>query len=117
MKTRIIFGFKSKRQMPLFMVIKEYYDDNGNIEFAKVLFEIKGRKMRKLEKKLPTYSIQDQEIRHLCEVAHTAKFIMKNYDISNEYVAMYFANEARKLMKKYDYDEETAVVKSIKQVW
>ena len=52
MKTRIIFSFKSKRQMPLFMVIKEYYDDNGDIEFAKVLFEIKGRAMRKLEKRL-----------------------------------------------------------------
>lgn len=52
MKTRITFSFKSKKQMPLFMVIKEYYDDDGNIEFAKVLFEIKGRKMRKLEKML-----------------------------------------------------------------
>lgn len=50
MKTRITFGFKSKTQMPLFMVIKEYYDDDGNIEFAKVLFEIKGKKMRELEK-------------------------------------------------------------------
>lgn len=54
MKTRITFSFKSKTQLPLFMVIKEYYDDDGNIEFAKVLFEIKGRKMRKLEKMLKT---------------------------------------------------------------
>jgi hypothetical protein len=52
MKTKIIFSFKSKKQMPLFMIIKEYYDDNGNIEFAKVLFEIKGKKMRELEKRL-----------------------------------------------------------------
>lgn len=52
MKTRIRFSFKGKKQMPLFMVIKEYYDDNGDLEFAKVLFEIKGREMRKLEKKL-----------------------------------------------------------------
>lgn len=50
MKTRITFSFKGKKQIPLFMVIKEYYDDNGNIDFAKVLFQIKGRKMRKLEK-------------------------------------------------------------------
>lgn len=50
MKTRIKFGFKSKKQMSLFMIFKEYYDDNGNIEFAEILFEIKGRKMRKLEK-------------------------------------------------------------------
>ena len=54
MKTRITFSFKSKKQMPLFMVIKEYYDDDGNIEYAKVLFQIKGRKMRKLEKMLKT---------------------------------------------------------------
>lgn len=52
MKTRIRFSFKGKNQLPLFMVIKEYYDDNGDLEFAKVLFEIKGREMRKLEKKL-----------------------------------------------------------------
>ena len=52
MKTRISFGFKSKRQLPLFMVIKEYYDKDGNIEYAKVLFEIKGKKMRELERKL-----------------------------------------------------------------
>lgn len=52
MKTRIIFSFKSKTQIPLFMVIKEYYDDDGNIEFAKVLFEIKGKKMRELEKRI-----------------------------------------------------------------
>lgn len=52
MKTRISFGFKSKWQLPLFMVIKEYYDNDGNIEYAKVLFEIKGKKMRELERKL-----------------------------------------------------------------
>ena len=116
MKTRITFSFKSKNQMPLFLVTKEYYDDGGNIEFAKVLFKIKGRKMRKLEKKLDTYSLSNKEVRHLCEVASTAKFIMKEYDVSNEYAAMYFALEARKLIDKYGYDEETAVVKAIKQV-
>ena len=49
-RTRITFDFrtKKKKQLPLFMVIKEYYDEQGNIEFAKVLFEIKGRKYRKL---------------------------------------------------------------------
>lgn len=53
-RTRIIFDFrtKNKKQLPLFMVIKEYYDAEGNIEFAKVLFEIKGRKCRKLYKKM-----------------------------------------------------------------
>lgn len=49
-RTRITFDFRTKRkkQLPLFMVIKEYYDEQGHIEFAKVLFEIKGRKYRKL---------------------------------------------------------------------
>ena len=45
MKTRIRFSFKSKNQLPLFMVIKEYYDGNGDIEFAEVLFQISGGKI------------------------------------------------------------------------
>ena len=52
MKTKIAFSFKGRNQLPLFMVIKEYYDDNGDIEFAEILFQINGRKMRKLDKKL-----------------------------------------------------------------
>ena len=53
-RTRITFDLrtKGKKQLPLFMIIKEYYDEQGNIEFAKVLFEIKGRKYRKLLKKI-----------------------------------------------------------------
>lgn len=39
-KTGITFSFRSKYQIPLFMVIKEYYDENGEVEFAEVLFEI-----------------------------------------------------------------------------
>ena len=52
-RTRITFSFRTKKakQIPLFMVIKEYYDENGDIEFAEILFEIKGRKCRKLYKK------------------------------------------------------------------
>ena len=51
-KTKIRFSFKSKTQLPLFMIIKEYYDEHGEIEFAKVLFEIQGRKCRKAMKEL-----------------------------------------------------------------
>lgn len=43
-KTGIIFSFRGKGQLPLFMIIKEYFDKNGEVEFAKVLFEIEGRK-------------------------------------------------------------------------
>lgn len=52
-RTRITFNLKTKnnKQLPLFMIIKEYYDEQGEIEFAKVLFEIKGRKYRNLIKK------------------------------------------------------------------
>lgn len=39
-KTGIIFGFRGKNQLPLFMIIKEYFDENGEVDFAKVLFEI-----------------------------------------------------------------------------
>ena len=53
-RTRITFDLrtKGKKQLPLFMIIKEYYDEQGQIEFAKVLFEIKGRKYRNLLKKI-----------------------------------------------------------------
>ena len=53
-RTRITFDLrtKGKKQLPLFMIIKEYYDEQGHIEFAKVLFEIKGRKYRNLLKKI-----------------------------------------------------------------
>lgn len=53
-RTRITFNLRTKnnKQLPLFMIIKEYYDEQGEIEFAKVLFEIKGRKYRNLIKNL-----------------------------------------------------------------
>jgi hypothetical protein len=34
------------------MLIKEYYDDDGQIEFAKVLFRIDGKEMRSINKAL-----------------------------------------------------------------
>lgn len=46
-KTGIIFSFRGKGQLPLFMIIKEYFNENGEIDFAEVLFEIEGRKCRK----------------------------------------------------------------------
>jgi hypothetical protein len=69
MKTKITFGFKSKTQMPLFMVIKEYYDDDGNIEFAKVLFRIKGKQTRELEKRIgaKTYKWQSMTMGNIVE--------------------------------------------------
>lgn len=35
-KTR--WGFKSKKQLPLFMVWREFYDASGDVEHASVLF-------------------------------------------------------------------------------
>lgn len=54
-KIKIRFSFRSKTQLPLFMITKEWYDDNGEIEFAKVLFEIQGSKMRKIMKEPKNY--------------------------------------------------------------
>ena len=51
-KTGIIFSFRGKGQMPLFMITKEYFDRNGAIEFAEILFEIKGRKCKKEMRKI-----------------------------------------------------------------
>lgn len=51
-KIGIIFSFRGKGQLPLFMIIKEYFDKNGEVEFAKALFEIEGRKCRKILKNI-----------------------------------------------------------------
>ena len=40
-KTRIVISFKSKNQIPLLIVVREYYDKRTNeIVFAEILFEI-----------------------------------------------------------------------------
>lgn len=51
-KTRIEFGFKSKNQVALFCIMKIYYDENGDIYFGKILFEIKGKEYRQMEKEI-----------------------------------------------------------------
>jgi hypothetical protein len=50
-KTKYRIGFKGKNQIPLFMFMKEYYE-NDEIINGKVVFEIKGKEMRELEKRL-----------------------------------------------------------------
>lgn len=42
MKTRIRFGFRSKNQLPLFMLWREYLDDGGEVYYASILFQIRG---------------------------------------------------------------------------
>lgn len=37
-KSKIRFGFKSKTQLPFFMVWREWYDENGEVSMGKVLF-------------------------------------------------------------------------------
>ncbi len=37
-KSKIRFGFKGKNQLPLFMIWREFYDEFGDVEFAKVIF-------------------------------------------------------------------------------
>ncbi len=40
-KTRIVISFKSKNQIPLLIVVREYYDKRTKeIVFAEILFEI-----------------------------------------------------------------------------
>lgn len=45
-KTRIRISFKSKNQAPLFMIVREYYND-GMVFYAEVLFEVWGYKASK----------------------------------------------------------------------
>ena len=49
------------------------------------------------------------EIHEYYEAACTAEYLMDNYDISDEDTAMHLGYEVRRLMRKYDYDEETAI--------
>lgn len=49
--TRIKISFKGKNQLPLLMVTKEYYQSKELI-FAKVLFQIDGKEMKELKRKL-----------------------------------------------------------------
>lgn len=51
-KTGIIFSFRGKGQLPLFMIIKEYFDENGEVDFAKILFQIEGIKCKKACKEI-----------------------------------------------------------------
>lgn len=54
-RTKLVFslrGMKGVNQLPLFMLIKEYYDKNNEIVWAKVLFEIEGWKYKKMKRKL-----------------------------------------------------------------
>ena len=43
------------------------------------------------------------------EAACTAEYLMENYNITDEDEAMNLGYEVRRLMNKYDYDEETAI--------
>ena len=43
------------------------------------------------------------------EAACTAEYLMENYDITDEGEAMNLGYEVRRLMSKYDYNEETAI--------
>jgi hypothetical protein len=36
--SKVRWGFKSKKQLHLFMVWREFYDELGDVEFATVLF-------------------------------------------------------------------------------
>lgn len=51
-KTAYNIGFKGKNQLPLFMLIKEWYTENNEAYMAKVLFQIDGKEFRKLIKNL-----------------------------------------------------------------
>ena len=39
MPTKIKISFESKKQTPYFMIIKEYYDKNGVVEHAEVIYQ------------------------------------------------------------------------------
>ena len=64
----------------------------------------------KYEIKGVTLNVSDlMELHHYYEAACTAEYLMENYDIPDEDEAMNLGYEVRRLMNKYDYDEETAI--------
>ena len=57
-----------------------------------------------------TLDVNDlMDIHHYYEAACTAEYLMDNYGITNEYDALYLGYEVRRLMDKYEWDEETAI--------
>ena len=48
--TRYNIGFRGKNQLSLFEIVKEYYINN-ELDFAKVIFQIKGSRFKKRMKK------------------------------------------------------------------
>jgi cell fate regulator YaaT (PSP1 superfamily) len=46
-KTSYVFSFKSKGQLALFEIVKEYYV-NSRLEFAKIIFQIKGKEYKRI---------------------------------------------------------------------
>ena len=95
------FSFKSEKQMPLFMISKEYYV-NGELDFAKILFEIKGRDCRKKIKKFinstkEIYRIIDEDMSSLKEerfVIDTVTTLDKAKEISANITIKYFSRTA-----------------------
>lgn len=66
----------------------------------KIQYEIKGI----------TLDVGDlMDIHNYYGAACTAEYLMDNYGIEDEEDAMYLGYEVRRLMDKYDYDEETAI--------
>ena len=66
----------------------------------KFQYEIKGIT-------LDVYDLMD--IHHYYEAACTAEYLMDNYGITDEDDALHLGYEVRRLMDKYEWDEETAI--------
>lgn len=56
-----------------------------------------------------------QTLHEYYEAACTAEYLMENYGISDENIAMNLGYEVRRLMDKYGYDEEEAINEVLKK--
>lgn len=57
------------------------------------------------------------EMSRICEyyrVASTAEYVMENYNISDEDAALKIGHDVRRLMDKYGYTEDEAIMEVIK---
>lgn len=54
-------------------------------------------------------------IHEFYEASCTAEYLVDNYNITDENEALYLGYEVRRIMDKYDYDEETAIAEVLKK--
>ena len=73
----------------------------------KIEYEIKGVKLNEFEM---------YDIKRYYEAACTAEYVVENYEISDEVQALQIGYDVRRLMDKYGFDEDEAIVSVLREI-